>query len=552
MKILEAALGYAGRGYSVIPIKPNIDEDNKKRPYISWQEFQTRKATEAEIRSWWNKWPGAMIGLVTGQISGLFVVDCDTQEGFDTVQGHLPDSLEIPTARTPRGGWHFYFQNPVNSGLTTKAGILAGVDIRGEGGYIIAAPSKNAEGKLYGWLEGLSLAEVAPPPPLPDALLSALLINNNLYKGGCGQDNSQRPQETTKTTSDHSFFTQGRRDDDLFHVANCLIKGGCEKPFADYVLNILANNSTPPFPENEIQAKIESAMKRIETRERNLAAEIREWVLTTSGHFLTTDCHKELQLTTRDHMKAANMALLRLCEGAKPLIEKFGDRRGCYRKIETDLDPVDFLNAPTADFPLTLPLGISDYCMLYPGNIVMVAGSKSAGKTAFLLNIVKENMQRQEIVYLNSEMGDTEFRKRLELFGAPLSDWKFKAYHRSSGFADIITPERKIFIIDFLEVTTDFWKVAQYIQEIHKKLKEGIAIIALQKSEGKDTGRGGDFSKEKARLYLSLDYLADKKVNQVKITDAKAWRTSTNPRGMYRHYKLANGSAYYPVSAWEG
>ena len=53
--------------------------------------------------------------------------------------------------------------------------------------------------------------------------------------------------------------------------------------------------------------------------------------------------------------------------------------------------------------------------MIYPGNIVIVAGSKSAGKTSFLLNTVKENMHQHEIVYLNSEMGDTEFRKRLEL-----------------------------------------------------------------------------------------------------------------------------------------
>ena len=76
----------------------------------------------------------------------------------------------------------------------------------------------------------------------------------------------------------------------------------------------------------------------------------------------------------------------------------------------------------------------------------------------------------------------------------PLSSWKFKAYHRASNFADLITPDKKIFIVDFLEVTTDFWKVAQYIQEIHKKMKDGICIIALQKAEGKDAGRGGDFT----------------------------------------------------------
>jgi hypothetical protein len=160
-------------------------------------------------------------------------------------------------------------------------------------------------------------------------------------------------------------------------------------------------------------------------------------------------------------------------------------------------------------------------------------------------------MKQREIVYLNSEMGDTEFRKRLELFNdVKLTDWKFQAYHRASNFADLITPEKKIFIVDFLEVTTDFWKVAQYIQEIHNKLKEGICIIALQKSEGKDSGRGGDFSKEKARLYIALDYLSDKKVNQVKIVDAKAWRTEINPRGLYRNYKLVKGAKFIAASNW--
>jgi len=134
--------------------------------------------------------------------------------------------------------------------------------------------------------------------------------------------------------------------------------------------------------------------------------------------------------------------------------------------------------------------------MIYPGNIIIVAGGKSSGKTAFLLNTVKLNQAQHEIVYLNSEMGDTEFRICLELFeGMKLTDWKFKAYHRMGNFEDLVTDERKIFIIDFLEVTTDFWKVAQYIQRIHRKLKEGIAIIALQKSDSKEAGRGGGFFK---------------------------------------------------------
>jgi hypothetical protein len=347
------------------------------------------------------------------------------------------------------------------------------------------------------------------------------------------------------------MFDNGRRDNDLFHVSNCLVKGGMPKEKIAQVLEKLIISWGENSDSKWIQAKIESAFQRADKREINFSHEVRDFVLTSNGFFLTSDVFNRLQVTSRQEKKNVVLTLLRLKK--EGIIEKHGQKDGCYRRIENDIEPVNFLTAPTDDFPLVLPLGIDKYCKLYPGNIVIVAGSKSAGKTAFLLNIVRENMKKHEIVYFNSEMGDTEFRKRLELFDdVKLTDWKFRPYHRAANFADLITPEKKIFIVDFLEITTDFWKVSHYIQEIHNKLKEGICIIALQKSEGKDNGRGGDFSKEKTRLYIALDYLKDKKVNQVKIVDAKAWRTEINPRGLYRHYKLVKGSQFIPDSAWDG
>lgn len=538
---LQAALEYAGRGLSVIPVRGD------KKPFIPWTEYQKRRANAEEIRNWWGKYPGAMIGIVTGRISGIFVIDCDSQEGYEAIQRLIPDSLIIPMARSPRGGWHLYFLFPEDCKLTVGAGIMPGVDFRGEGGYIIAPPSVNVDGKGYTWQEGLSLDEVEPAA-LPGALLS-LLLNNSLYREGEVKKEVTDFNRLHMTSSDFNILTEGRRDNDLFHAANCLIKGGCELPFVDQVLDILARNSIPPFPENEIRVKIDSALKRADKREINFSQEVRDFVVTSSGFFLTSDVFNRLQVTSRQEKKNIVLTLLRLHK--EGIIERHGQKDGCYRRIETDIETVNFLTAPTGDFPISWPMDIHDHCIIYPGNIVIVAGSKSAGKTSFLLNTVKKNMHQHEIVYLNSEMGDTEFRKRLELFdGVPLSSWNFRAYHRSSNFADLITPDKKIFIVDFLEVTTDFWKVAQYIQEIHKKLKEGICIIALQKAEGKDTGRGGDFSKEKARLYLSLDYLHDQRVNRIKITDAKAWRTERNPRGMYRNYKLVKGSMFMTVTDW--
>lgn len=161
--ILTAALNYAERGFSVIPVRGD------KKPFIPWTEYQKRQSTPEEIRAWWKKYPAAMIGIVTGEISGLLIIDCDTPEGYEAIQKLLPDALVIPIARTPRGGWHLWFIYPIGSKITVGAGLLPGVDFRGEGGYCIAPPSVNGNGCGYTWLDGLSLDEVAPAT-LPGAI----------------------------------------------------------------------------------------------------------------------------------------------------------------------------------------------------------------------------------------------------------------------------------------------------------------------------------------------------------------------------------------------
>jgi len=534
-EILNAALTYIEAGFSVIPVNPK-----NKRPLLeTWAEFQRRRPGKAEVISWWGLHPKAMIGIVTGKISGISVIDCDSQEAWERVQGMLPDSLVTPIAKTPRG-YHLYFAH--EEGLTTKAEILPGVDSRSDGGYIIAPPSIRQDGGTYTWVEGLDIKEVARAR-LPGDLLGSHAFNKDNNKGTYieGDDKSE--------TNAPRFFTRGRRDDDLFHAANSLTRGGADPAFTSQVLNILAQNCKPPFPQNEVNAKIASALSRAERREVNLAEDVREWVLSSTGVFLSSEVARCRQLSSRDDQKNLSKILSRLC--SEGIIERYGNKNGQFRRIENDVEPVNFLDAPTEEFPITWPMGLEDHCVIYPGNIVVVAGTKSAGKTAFLLNVAKENMHRHEIVYLNSEMGDTEFRKRLELFDdVPLRSWRLQAFHRSGSFADLITPEKKIFIVDFLEVTTDFWKVAAYLQDIHKKLKDGIALVALQKSMGKGAGRGGDFSMEKARLYLTLDYLKGQNRNRLTIADAKAWRTDRNPRGMTLDYKLARGSRFVEQGFW--
>src|SRR5208283_404970 len=115
---------------------------------------------------------------------------------------------------------------------------------------------------------------------------------------------------------------------------------------------------------------------------------------------------------------------------------------------------------------------------------------------------VKMNMDFHRIEYFSSEMGAEELKLRLSKFeDFPLKSWKFFPRDRASKFADAISPDA-INIIDYLEITKEFSEVGGMIKDIHDRLGKGIAIIAIQKKKGSETGRGGDFTLEKPRLAL--------------------------------------------------
>lgn len=124
---LRAAKRYLSLGWSVIPLKPN-----SKEPLIPWQEFQKRLPTEQELMKWFQEEKNN-IGIVTGEISGLSVVDVD---------GLLPDLLNgihSPITVKTRRGSHLYFVYGGENNSVSK--IAEHVDVRGEGGFIVAPPS---------------------------------------------------------------------------------------------------------------------------------------------------------------------------------------------------------------------------------------------------------------------------------------------------------------------------------------------------------------------------------------------------------------------------
>ncbi len=520
---LKVATAYLERyNFSVIPV------GNDKRPLTSWREYQKRRPTKDELKGWAQEFPNANVGIVTGTISDLAVVDIDEEIGYSEIQKYIPDDVVPPKVQTPSGGQHWYFRMPPDKEIRLNTRIVPGCDLRAEGGYVVAPPSQNGRGK-YKWLDRTSLSDA---PILPESYVNFVMstpvhtVSTNVHRV---------PQVST------SMFQRGHRDDDLFHVANCLIKGGMAPDKALQVLKVLGAHCQ--FPENEIAIKVKSALERAERRDRNLAEEVREWVMSTSGVFLSTYVHKCLQVSTRQDMKNVSEILRRLT--AEKIIEKYGNRSGQWRVVDNDLEVLDWRNATGDEIDLKMPLGIMDYVKIMPKNLIVVAGAPNSGKTALLLNIVRSNMYNNTINYFSSEMSEFEMRDRLLKFeDIELNQWRFSAYNRCSNFADVIAPD-EINIIDFLELHDEFWKVGAMFKEIYEKLNKGIAIIAIQKKRNASVGKGGDITLEKPRLYLSMD------AGKITIEKGKNWRMpGTNPNGLSCLFKLVQGSKFLRDCDW--
>ena len=154
--LLKAALDYARRGWSVIPLRPS-----SKTPLIDWKPYQQRQATEEEIRSWWSRWPSANVGFVTGTISGVIVLDIDGPEGEAEIEkrGGLPQTLISRTGK----GRHAIFRHPGGT-ISNSVRELPGLDLRGDGGYIVAPPSIHPSGMRYEWEVRPDDVSFADPP----------------------------------------------------------------------------------------------------------------------------------------------------------------------------------------------------------------------------------------------------------------------------------------------------------------------------------------------------------------------------------------------------
>jgi len=313
------------------------------------------------------------------------------------------------------------------------------------------------------------------------------------------------------------------------------------------------------FSKNGLIGDLQQALARVELefnsdKTRNIASEVAEWVMSTNGYISSTNVYSHLQLSTRTSKKTCHQALCRLVD-AGVLVRVPQKGAGWYRKLDTETEEVDWQSANDVAIPLKFPFGLEEYARIYPKSIVIVAGGKNQGKTAFLLNVVIKNMNDFQIDLFNSETGREALKKKFDNFGIEIPNPPpFKTYQRYDGFADVVS-ESHISVIDYMDVGSETLRVGDEIEGIFRKLKNGVAIIGLQKPPGstifvkgikkyieRDLAYGGAFSSKRAILYVSI---SEHKLKLLYVKEPV--KANVNPNNMQWSFKISKGVEFTDI-----
>jgi replicative DNA helicase len=163
----KIALEYLEMGLSVIPLQSpstvpsNLPEEEYirrcKQPLVKWKEFQNRVPTQEEVTAWFDKWPTANIAIVTGAVSNLVVFDLDSQHAVEYADdaGGFPDTPKVKTGK----GHHIYVRHP-GFEIRNDVNKQYDIDIRADGGYVVAPPSIHGNGNQYEWESCSSIFDI--------------------------------------------------------------------------------------------------------------------------------------------------------------------------------------------------------------------------------------------------------------------------------------------------------------------------------------------------------------------------------------------------------
>jgi hypothetical protein len=143
---------YQKHGFSFFPLRKN-----SKKPLFAWAVYQTRRPTQDEVKEWRDKGLLDQVAIVCGAVSGIFVLDVDDPTTFEAWLKQNNHNLPItPMVKTSGGKYHLYFKHPGGK-IKNSLKKIPGADIKADGGYVVAPPSRHPRGGDYEWNEFMNL-----------------------------------------------------------------------------------------------------------------------------------------------------------------------------------------------------------------------------------------------------------------------------------------------------------------------------------------------------------------------------------------------------------
>jgi hypothetical protein len=235
--------------WAVFPVNPKT-----KTPYFrGWQEIAS--SNPGKIEDVFSGLQYAAIGVCTGEVSSLVCIDIDERAEYSGLSNYQKAGYELPNcpmAQTPSGGLHLYFKQPPAQVKNSASLIAGGVDVRGEGGYIISPPSHTLFG-AYSWKSSPETV-LNGPVELPSNLLEAI-------------QNPTKKQKSAKLRSSLASqiltpILEGGRNHEITRRCGFLLRKYDADHAWEMIKLINAECCLPPLEERELKTTFNSIRKR--------------------------------------------------------------------------------------------------------------------------------------------------------------------------------------------------------------------------------------------------------------------------------------------------
>lgn len=356
-ELMIAALGYAAQGNKVLPLhyvkqnghcscKKGGECSNKAKHPITEHGLKDASADTSTITKWWNKNPKANIGLSTGE--NLVVIDVDGPDGrtllqnLETKLGKLPPTKEVTSGRTD-GGRHLYFHKDTSLDLRNVNGKddMKGIDVRANGGYIIAPPSVHYTGRQYKFVN-----EDVPIATLPEAWVNHFSQSKALTNGNGSSGSGKR---RLSAPADN-----GERNDSLIRYAGLLEAQNLDKHEIIEKCHQVNSTYSPPLAAKEVEGRVDSIWRYRINRHEQLKDLIQKF----------TDCSNStdrLEIVTKDerHKDLLHLAKMREPVTWSRIQDLFKGKKKDLKNIMGDAPKLSIVNQQQGDQILSELPGVS-------------------------------------------------------------------------------------------------------------------------------------------------------------------------------------------------